>query len=395
MMFHRISHRIALQFTFFVFLLLLLNGAFFLAADFGNEHRMMRFRLERMAEMIGERFEPGMMRMPVMPRGGGFPPHMIEQVRVLDAKGNPLFAGSFFSDIPVMQPMKPLTPIVMDDEKYIVFTDPFERNGQVAGYVQIADTERYPRSDLPMRISLYLFISIIVSALTYIVGLYFARKSLQPAQEMMARLEQFTQDASHEIRTPLAALNFSLDLALKTKKYQEGIYEAKEDVRQIVVLMERLLELTRLDAHAWITAPVDLSNLTKESVDRMKPLAQAKGVTLQHHIESNIIKNGDSALLRQILTNLIGNALKFGREEGGIVIVRLSSRSLTVEDDGIGIDARDLPHIFHRFFQADGSRGQEGLGLGLSLVERIVHLHGWNIEAKSKKGRGSIFIITF
>lgn len=394
MILRRISHHIALQFSAFVFLFFLINGLFFFTADFSNTQRQMQFRMERMAEKIAMKFESDMTRLPVIPRGG-IPLNMREQIRILDEEGNILSAGSFFENLPFEKQNPMFASIDIDDEEYVMFTVPFEKNGRNAGFIQIADSERFSGEMLNERIILYLVVSIIVSATTYVIGLYFARRSLRPAQEMMDRLEQFSQDASHEIRTPLAALNSSLDLALKTKQYQKGIAEAKEDVKQISQLVERLLELTRLDAFMLEKESLDLSGLVTHATERITPLAASKGIVLHSEIVPNVSIKGDPALIRQIVANLLSNAIKFSKQKGGIVTVRLTDDTLSVEDDGIGITKEDLPHVFQRFFQADHSRGQEGLGLGLALVQRIVQLHGWKISVNSTKGSGAIFTVTF
>ncbi|MEK7217930.1 MAG: HAMP domain-containing sensor histidine kinase, partial [Patescibacteria group bacterium] len=330
-MFKRISYRIALQFTAFVFLLFLVNGALFLAADLLNVRRQTRFRLERMAESIALRVEPGRTQFFMH----GMPPNMREQVRVLDAEGKTLFAGAFFEDVPV-EAARPWAEVTMGDRSYVVFTDPFLRDGRRAGFVQIADAVQYPRHDFTNRIFLYLLVSVAVSALTFLVGLSFARRSLVPAEQMVERLEQFTQDASHELRTPLAALRSSLDLALKNGKEHEGILSAREDVKDVSLLIDRLLELARLDRFVLASAPVDLSALAADTVKKFKPLAKEKGIVLESSIGPGIGVSGDAPLLRQVLANLLSNAIKFNKPQGGTVTVRLAKHALTVQDTGIG-----------------------------------------------------------
>ena len=389
MIFRRISYRIALQFTAFVFLLSLVNGAVFLVADFTNANRQMRFRLERMAESIAYRYEPGAPLL--LPRG--IPPNMREQVRILDSSGQILFSGSLFSAIPFV-PDDVWMQVQVEDQPFGLLTDPFERNGRLAGFVQVAEPVRLPQSDLPMRAALYLFVSVIISGLTFGVGLFFARRSLRPAQEMMERLEQFTQDASHELRTPLAAMNSSIDLALKTKEYREGILSAKEDIGQMKTLVEKLLELARLDALILHQEDVDLSQLVTEALEKYRAFAEEKHVRLTSTIQEGVIIRGDPTLLRQVLANLLTNAIKFQKPTGGAVEVNLQKGVLTVTDQGIGITKTALPHVFDRFFQVDRSRSHGGYGLGLALVKRIVELHGWNITVESGK-KGTRFTVEF
>ncbi len=385
MIFRRISYRIALQFTMFVFLLLLMNGAIFLVVDFTNARRQSHDRLVRTSSLFlnrGWADVDGLVK--------SLPPPIRARVRIADPDGHVLYSGAVFDDVPLTL-QKGFTEMEIQHEDYTILTMNVMRGENPVGSLQVADVERSPLRDIPLRALLYLLLSASISALTFIVGLFFARRSLRPAEQMVERLEQFTQDASHELRTPLAALSSSLDLALKNKKYQEGIVSAKQDLKEVSTLVERLLELARLDKFVIESAPVDFSQLTEETVAKYRPLASEKNVALMTHIASNIRVKGDESLLRQIIGNLLSNAIRFSKHEGGTVTVRLTKHTLTVEDTGIGIAKKSLPHIFNRFYQAESSRAKDGYGLGLALVKRIVDLHGWTIGAESEEGKGATF----
>jgi len=313
-------------------------------------------------------------------------------MRIVNERGEVIFGGGVFMGIPFVA-RKGISRAEVQDEEYLVLTVPVEREGHLIGYVQFAGPERFPQGDLPERILIYLCISVIISALTYLVGLSFARRSLKPAKETMERLEQFTQDASHELRTPLAALSSSLDLALKTEKHREGILSAKEDLGIAVTLVDRLLELARLDKFAIETEAIDFSGLVEDSVQRHRPLAAEKRITIDAAIEPGISVDGDAALLTQVIGNLLSNAIKFSKPDGGAIHVSLSKHVLVVKDGGIGIAKEALAHIFDRFYQAEPSRAKGGIGLGLALVKRIVELHGWSITVESAEGKGTTFTV--
>lgn len=386
--FQRISYRIALQFTLFVFGLFVVNGAIFLTADLGNARRQTEYRLSRLAQNIVELAQVTPLKdVPLQPV-------IRSRVRIVDLEGNSIYAGGLLADIP-FQPQNGVRIITIDGEQYSLLTSTIMRNAQPVGYIQVADVERLQVGDLPLRMLLYLLGSLGVSGLTFIVGVYFARRSLRPAEQMVERLEQFTQDASHELRTPLAALNSSLDLALRTKKYREGILSAKEDLLEVSVLVERLLELARLDKLVVQSGAVDLSAQALDAIERHMPYAQEQGVTITQEIAPDVRVVGDAALLRQVLGNLLSNAIKFRRPAGAVVHVRLTKHKLSVEDNGIGIAPESVPHIFDRFYQAESSRAEEGFGLGLALVKRIVDLHGWTIAVKSAQGEGTTFTVAF
>lgn len=390
MIFRRISHRIALQFTAFVFLLLLVNGTVFLVVDLENGRRQAGRRLEGLAHSFVEEMEssPGT-RSPMPPP----PPMLQDRMRITDAQGKTIVAGNIFTVIPFL-PVEGHQRVEVEEEQYDVFTLPVLENEQIMGYVQVAMPERFQRSELPMRIFLYLLISMVISGLVYFVGLNFARRSLKPAEEMMERLEQFTQDASHELRTPLAALSSSLDLALKTEKHREGILSAKEDLKKASQLVDRLLELARLDQFVIAEDAVDFSELVEASVDRHRSLAMEKHLKLESTIEPGVTVQGDAALLTQIIGNLLSNAIKFS-PTGKSIRVSLAKNLLTVKDEGIGIPQEAQPHIFNRFYQAESSRSNGGFGLGLALVKRIVELHGWSIDFESTEGKGTTFRVKF
>lgn len=388
-MFRRISNIIALRFTAFVFLLLLINGALFLAADIGNARREMQGRLNKTAHAILDFARFGSMNFPQF-----LPPPMRERVRVLSADGAVQYSGGVLQDVPVAL-SQGYSESVVDGDRYSVLTLPIVADGNIQGFLQIAEVQRVPMTGLPIRVILYLLVSVAISALTFAVGQFFARTSLRPAEAAMQRLEQFTQDASHELRTPLAALNSSLDLALRTKQYEQGIVSAKEDLAEVSSLVERLLELARLDKLVLEPTTVDAAGLLQIVADKYRDIAKKKSVSLVVEGRQDVQLKADAALLRQLASNLIVNAVKFSKPEGGTVTIRLEKDSLTIADQGIGIEPKDLEHIFDRFYQAEASRSNDGFGLGLALVQRIVDLHGWNISVTSSPGIGTTFTVRF
>jgi signal transduction histidine kinase len=321
------------------------------------------------------------------------PPGMRERVRIVDALGRPLYTGGLLAEVP-FSPSPHLRRQVIQRDQYTLLTTPIMQEHTLIGYIEIADLERVQVRDLPTRVLLYLLVSIGISALTFGVGLFFARRSLKPAEQMVSRLEQFTQDASHELRTPLATLNSSLDVALKTGKLQEGLLSAKDDVKQISTIVERLLELARLDTFLLQKETIDLSLLLSAAIPPYEAIAAKRQVRIEQEIAPGIRVHGDPALLRQVVANLLSNASKFNKE-GGTIRVVLVSNTLRIEDTGIGIAKEALPYIFDRFYQAESSRSKEGFGLGLALVKRIVDLHGWSIHVRSTEGQGTTCVVEF
>ena len=240
---------------------------------------------------------------------------------------------------------------------------------------------------------MFFIAAVLVSALTAVLGLWFARRSLAPAERMFERLTQFTHDASHELRTPLAVINSELDLALRTGDHEEHIAAAKDELKVGAQLVTDLLGLAELDDATLDGLPVDMSLLVGREAERLAPLAERKGLRLGTDIEPGVIVKADEGLAAQLVANLVGNALKF-TPPGGEVAVSLTRGALRVSDTGPGIAAEDLPHIFGRFYQADDSRSQDGHGLGLAIARNIAEVHGWRIRAESVPGRGAGFVVT-
>lgn len=387
-MFKKIERSLALQFTGFVFLLLMINGAMFLIVDFGNQIRQIHARLQNQMSLIQTAL-PDIF----MGRTDELFLSHIERLRVVSEDGEPIFSGELYEDIPFLQ-TEGFSTAVIGQEQFTLLTEAMVENGEVVGYVQIAEPEFAAMRNLRLRLLLYMLVSVLVSLLTYLFGRRFAKKSLRPAEAMLIRLEQFTQDASHELRTPLAVLGSSLDLALKTKRYEEGILSAKEDLKQISDLVQRLLELARAGHFALSRSDLDLSSLVTDSLTKFTSLAKTASITLRSKIEPHVKVNADNVLLHQVLSNLLSNAIKFTKA-GGTVEVTLTRQSLTVSDTGIGISAEHLPHIYERFYRADSSRSTRGFGLGLSFVKQILSMHGWMISVESKEGEGTTFTILF
>ena len=384
MILKRISYSLALQFTGFVFTLLLVAGAVFLAGDIAQRDRESHMRLEEQLEQI---LHAGSRRIPDLP------PFQRERIRITDALGKIVYAGTLFDDVPFV-PRRGLSRVETGRETFDVLTAPFVEGGDIVGYIQVAD--RAPIDDLQARVFLFLLVSAAISAGAFGVGLFFARRSLLPAQEMMRRLEQFTQDASHELRTPLTAVGTSLDLALTKADNADLIRSAKRDLKDMGTLVERLLELARLDTFALRREPTDATALVGAVLDTHEPLAKERGVTITRALAKGVTLSADAPMLRQIVANIVGNAIKFNKK-GGVVAVTLTKDALFVHDNGPGIAPEALPKIFDRFYRADAARtrASDGLGLGLSLTKRIVDLHGWSIKAESSPGKGTLFTVKF
>jgi signal transduction histidine kinase len=229
-------------------------------------------------------------------------------------------------------------------------------------------------------------------------------KLAQDLKSMEQLRQDFVSNVSHEIQSPLtsiagyAALLRGGDLGEEKRSHYLDIMEAES--RRLSGLSDNLLKLSALDAGRtpFEPAPYRLDKQLEEILLLLEPQWSVKNIELEIDLQEATV-TGDRDLLSQVWINLLHNAIKFSGE-GGAVSVRLSSEggdiTCIVKDNGIGIPEEDLPRIFERFYKADKSRGRNsgGNGLGLSLVRKIVHIHGGRVRADSTAGQGAVFTVT-
>jgi signal transduction histidine kinase len=225
---------------------------------------------------------------------------------------------------------------------------------------------------------------------------------LQHAAELRNNL---MADVSHELRTPLTVLEGNLRAALDHvyELDEEQIANLYEQTRHLIRLVNELRELALVEAAQLPLErqPVDLAKLVQETVAVFEPLAEENGIVLTAELNglSEII--GDRSRIRQVLHNLLANALRHTPAGGRVTIQGRSEAgrvTLAVQDSGDGIDAQQIAHVFDRFYRTDPSRSREtgGSGLGLAIVKAIVEAHGGMIRATSAGlGQGSTFTIVF
>ncbi|WP_457675002.1 ATP-binding protein [Thiolapillus sp.] len=207
----------------------------------------------------------------------------------------------------------------------------------------------------------------------------------------------FTADAAHELRSPLAVVRNVARIMSRAGNLAE-VHQASDLLDKSAVrmadLLSQLLHLSRLDSlvHAEASGSVSLRELMREVVGELLPLASEKGMRVAYLSEDEITVVGDNELLRLMFRNLIGNAVKYGREEVEIR-TRIREGVLFVEilDDGPGVAEAELPHLFARFFRSQLAKQKvEGSGLGLSIVRRVAELHGFDASAANRAAGGLV-----
>ncbi len=226
-------------------------------------------------------------------------------------------------------------------------------------------------------------------------------KMLEQIEDSMKREKQFTSDVSHELRTPLSVILMQCDSLLSHDSLPDEILEEITVIQRkaggLSRMVSQLLLLSRADqGREKVTMEtLDFSGLSEMAAAEMAVMAEEKGIRLETNISPGVMLYGDETLLIRLWLNLLQNAVTYGKE-GGCIYMSLQEEGEavtgSVKDDGIGISAEDLPHIWERFYRADSSRNDVGSsGLGLSMVQWIINVHNGTIQAVSEPGRGSTF----
>ena len=240
-------------------------------------------------------------------------------------------------------------------------------------------------------------------------GVVVVMQDVTTQQKLDQMRKEFVANVSHELRTPLTTV----------KSYTETLIDGAIDDREIAIqflsvmekeadrmttLVQDLLELSRIDNKQMQLdmRPLDLKEIVKETIEAQKIHIEKKGHRIIYEADEAMTYNmiGDSARIRQILHNILSNAIKYSIDPGTIHVKLYKNPNiitLQVKDTGIGIAKPDLERIFERFFRVDKarSRSQGGTGLGLSIVKEMVELHHGKISITSKPGKGTTVTVQF
>ncbi|SDK09374.1 sensor histidine kinase [Natronincola ferrireducens] len=223
--------------------------------------------------------------------------------------------------------------------------------------------------------------------------------SLNSQQLLRKRL---TSDISHELRTPLTILQSHIEAI------SDGIWEptqdkldiCKSEVIRLIKLVEELKHLTDIESHR-INLQIQQYSLSKDLEEVLESFAikfQDKRIKVYSNIQKDVQITGDKDKIKQVLINILANALKFTNSGGSVKVDLVEEKEMikiTIEDTGIGIDNNNLPYIFERFYRSDESRSRKtgGTGIGLTITKTLIEAHGGKIIVESKKGKGSKFHI--
>ena len=287
-------------------------------------------------------------------------------------------------------------------EQVRIYTEPVAGDGPVVGVVQAAQSDRAHAAELGIvaRASLAGIGLGVLAAVP--LGLFLARRAMQPINDTFARQRAFVADASHELRTPLALIRATAQLTQRLPEAAPTVRSELGTLLQEVDATDRLVDdlllLAQLDRDELPLerAVVDLGALVQSAAEPFGSHAAAAGLTLRIDARPGLLVDADAGRLRQVVRILLDNALAYTPPPGEVSVTvdrRHNQAFVTVRDTGVGIASTDQPRIFDRLYRAERSRARTrgGSGLGLAIARTLVQAHGGEIGVQSEPGRGSAF----
>ncbi|MCD8487190.1 MAG: ATP-binding protein [Desertifilum sp.] len=287
-------------------------------------------------------------------------------------------------------------------------TFPVTHHQVLIGYLQVAiSLSPVQEAIAQMRLFLSVGVPVALGAIT-LTGWYLGGRAMSPIRNAYDHLQRFTANASHELRSPLSAIlsNAQVGLILPTGDGQiqrDRLSQIVKTAKEMSQLVDQLLFLSRSTEYLSpeVLKQFDFGVWLENLAADYAPKLEAQQLDLQTQFPlMPVLICADPDLLRQAIVNLLDNACKY-TPAGGQVCLRLSTSvrfaTLEIADNGIGIPAGDLPHIFERFYRVDSARNPEtgGFGLGLSIVDQIVKVHRGQIRVSSTVNRGTTFTLEF
>ncbi len=244
-------------------------------------------------------------------------------------------------------------------------------------------------------IILNIFILSVSAAISY----FMATKALSPIQIMNEKQKLFISSAAHDLKTPLTVIKTDLEVNLRDKDFDKDM--AKQTLNNVITEIDRLNTFAdqlmiktkyQSDQLVLTMESINLKTLLQNIIGTVSPITATKDIQILQDLVDCIVQ-GDKTSLKQAYTNLIDNAIKYSKK-GGKISIKLSVDDkcaiTTITDNGIGIDSKDIQHIFDPFYRGDQSRSRSGLqnghGLGLSIANDIIKLYKGTIEVESKLG---------
>ena len=227
---------------------------------------------------------------------------------------------------------------------------------------------------------------------------------LDRIRSLVNGIKEMTDNIAHDLKSPITRIRGQAEVALlgggSREDYEAMAGSAVEECDRLLEMINTMLFISRTEA--GVSKPelkqMDIAAVVREACRLFQALAEEKRIRLQWETPGAVAMSGDIRLIQRMLGNLLDNAIKY-TPEGGAVEVSVGLRDgrwlmIAVKDTGIGIGAKDQPHVFERFYRGDPSRSQSGVGLGLSFAQAVARAHGGDITVESSRPSGTTFVIT-
>jgi len=251
------------------------------------------------------------------------------------------------------------------------------------------------------RIALFLiYFNIGVLCLAGLVSYGLAKRELKPMEEAFDLQSRFTSDAAHELRTPLTAMKTEIEVALRGGELESAetrdlLQSNLEEIDKLEALSSSLLKLAQYqEGFGAEVGALELPAVLEEAADRVKRSATARGITVEI-LPRDLTVMGDRTSLVELFVILLDNSIKYSNDNTKITVWTYAQKRnafVVVKDEGRGISAEDLPHVFDRFYRGQPANAETkvgGHGLGLSIARRIAELHHGAIDLQSEEGKGT------
>lgn len=251
----------------------------------------------------------------------------------------------------------------------------------------------YPLEDIIRDMMRFIAMDILLLIPFYLLGRYFVRRTLEPIATNIDTMSHFIHDAGHELKTPLAIVSGNLQILRDSPKPDTDIIEESiTTIRSMWDSIDWLVELANLKAPVSTTT-LNLKENIEETLWLQSENIEKKNLTTTLDIPESLQVIIEKKHFQILLSNLISNAIRYNKDGGSISIIA-RWKKLTITDTGIGMTEAESKKIFERFYRADRSGKIPGTGIGLTIVERIIRLYGWDIVVTSEKWVGTSFIIS-
>ena len=253
---------------------------------------------------------------------------------------------------------------------------------------------RYDFWDYLEDISYFTLIIFLFSVLFYYLWFRFVSRNLEPVEQSFADMHDFIHNAGHELKTPISVIDSNLQLIKETKKFdKELVQEGLLEVRRLNHLIESLIELSNINNnYTW--EKLDIEEEIKLIVKEFSVESDKKNIKVWFEVKNKKFFTMNKQYFYILFSNIFGNAIKYTWKWWKVDIT-LEKSKLIISDNGVGIKQEDQEKIFHRFYQSDSSRGQNGFCIWLALAKKIADIYKLKILMKSEEGKGSSFIIEF